>query len=247
MEQYGFICPGNPFDRLNLDDLQLPSSCRMSRDAIAAAANAAAAAVSSRGALAAAAPDGQGVQNAFTGTAQSGGAAGALGKDVQLAVWDGDAAAALQRLQCAAASLAGRLGWRSMAEYRAVSKETTAQCIAAAKRCLRRQLEAFGTTAEEDVRELRALVNTTSGNDSSSGSSSSSNTTTSSDGCCSCGSSTSVMGRSVDVDGSSNSWGLQGSTGMGSRVRFAAALRYRLEQKLLIVAGIQLLQHIAVD
>ena len=38
MEQYGFSVAGNPFDRLQFDQGQLPWGCHLSRDAIRAAA-----------------------------------------------------------------------------------------------------------------------------------------------------------------------------------------------------------------
>ncbi|KAI8472113.1 MAG: hypothetical protein J3K34DRAFT_504586 [Monoraphidium minutum] len=165
MEQYGFVVPGNPFDRLPLDGLQLPGGCRMSRDAITAAA----------AALEAAAPA-------------------------------GGAAAGAARTRAAAASLTTALGWRDLREWRRVDAGSTATCVAAAREHLARRLAAWPTTPEEDARLLGAL--------------------------CATGVEDAADGRGV------------GGGGPGAVRRRAAAVRYRLERKLLIVAGLELLQRL---
>ena len=162
----GFVCPGNPFDRIVLSGLQLPPGCRMSRDAATAAAKEAAAA-------AAATAAGLGVGLAGPG-------------------WGSPPAATGRRATAAAASLVAAFGWRNMREYWSVSEESTAACVAAAGACMRRQLEAFPTTWQQDMDML---------------------------------------------DGSGGGKG-------SSQRRRAAAVQYRLEQKLLLLAGLDVLERI---
>lgn len=175
MEQYGFICPGNPFDRIDLSGMQLPAGLRMSRDAIAAAADAA-------------------DDDAAPPSARAGGEAGA----------EAEAGAARQRASAASASLVAALGWRNLREYQAVSAESAAACVSAARTCLLRQIDAHPTTWQQDVEALARLD------------------------------AAAAEGGGAQVGGS------------GASLRAAAAVRYRLERKLLLAAGLEVLERVRV-
>jgi hypothetical protein len=131
LEQYGFVLPGNPFDRLDFAGLEAPtgadgSELRVSRDAVAAAAAA---------------------ECAELERSDSSRATTTISSDDEQ-----------QRVLAAAASLVGRMGWRGLREFQGVSPESTAACAAVAGSCLAHQLAAAPTTAEEDGVILRELL-----------------------------------------------------------------------------------------
>ena len=132
-----------------------------------------------------------------------------------LAAADGATPARQRRLQTAASALAAAIGWRSLADMRDAAPGAALRCLSAAEAALRAQLAAFPTTAAEDAAELRALREAAAGE--------------------------------LDCDGGddgSPSEDARRRRQRQKRRRLEAALRYRLERKLLAQSQLDVLAEV---
>jgi hypothetical protein len=143
MEQYGFVVPGNPHDRVDFQGLELPAAHGGRRLLSHSAVRAAAAALSQE-----IKQQQQQQQQGEVGGLSGGCGQGPCTPDM--------CRVQLVRIQCACASVLAAAGWRRKADYEAVTEDTTRQVAETLLQWVEQQQAALavasGVTGSETLR-----------------------------------------------------------------------------------------------